>query len=272
MILFSDRKKLVDLYDQWRKENKVGDGPFSVMSFLQAVSVLDEDKVRQYLHGSLRGSQLRDYTEIPGYEDMPNLTARYNYLHDLLERFQQVQAYRCTRPEALAHKCPECPLWQELERIGAKATCCNWAAESKPDEAIRVLERLLSEEENGLCQPLSASGYTGETDCHGQCEHWPRNDGSNRQKRAGTRANALGVPRRSASRNDKEENEMHRSVNLYWEPERPTEPPKEKTYCCPVCGEENPARYFRNNLMEIVGCNHCVEELDAAAWEADHAN
>ena len=97
-----------------------------------------------------------------------------------------------------------------LDHIGARAACCNWAAESKPSMAIWLLEQLL-----------------------------------------------------------KEENDM-RGRNWFYEPERPTEPPEEPTYCCPVCGEENPARYFRNNLMEIVGCNHCIEELDAADWELDH--
>jgi hypothetical protein len=146
MLLFTARQKLAEQYDLWRKENRVADCPFSVITFLQSRGLLNEDKVRQYLNGL----QTRDYTKIPGYEDMPNLTARYNYLHDLLEKFQQVQAYRCTRPEALTHRCPECSLWVALEHIGIRSTCCNWAAESKPDEAIRVLERLLKEEENGL--------------------------------------------------------------------------------------------------------------------------
>jgi hypothetical protein len=157
---------------------------------------------------------MRDYTQIPGYEDMPNKTARYNYLHDLLERYSRLPQvrrnlgdYRCRRRQEVAC-CSECPLWVALDHIGAGATCCSWAAESKPDEAILVLEQLL-----------------------------------------------------------KEENEMNR----YLEPERPLEPPEPKDYYCPVCGEENPERYFRNNLMEIVGCNHCIEELDAADWEADHA-
>lgn len=172
---------------------------------------------------------MTDYTKIPGYEGMTWQSARYNYLHDMLERFKRMEDYRCTRPEHTADGCPTCPLRIRLHLLGAHSTCCNWEADAVPDEAVRILEDLLREE-NGL-------------------------------------------PRRSAPRNDKEENEMHRSVNLYWEPERPTEPPKEKTYYCPVCGEENPARYYRNEFSrEIVGCNHCIEELDAAAWEADHAD
>ncbi len=234
MINFSEREKLAEQYGLWRKENRAADYPLSVITFLQSRGLLNEDKVWQYLHGSLRGSRLRDYTEIPGYEDMPNLTARYNYLHDLLEKFQHVQAYRCTRPEALTHRCQDCPLWVALDHIGARATCCNWAAESKPDEAIRVLERLLSEE-----TPHPSPAATPS----------PRGEGL------------------------KKEEDMRRSVNPYNEPERPTEPPKEKTYYCPVCGEENPARYFRSEFSrEIVGRNHCIEKLDAAAWEADHAD
>ena len=30
----------------------------------------------------------RDYTEIPGYHGMTQPQARYNYLHDLLEKYQ----------------------------------------------------------------------------------------------------------------------------------------------------------------------------------------
>ena len=30
---------------------------------------------------------MRDYTRLPGYEEMTNLDARHNYLHELLERW-----------------------------------------------------------------------------------------------------------------------------------------------------------------------------------------
>lgn len=215
MIHFSERLRLADLYDRWRKENKVADVPFSVISFIQHIGALDECRVHQYLDGALRA---RDYTKIPGYEDMPNLTARYNYLHDLLEQYSRLpderrgmDDYRCRRPEFEAQKCPECPLWVALERIGIRSTCCSWAAESKPDEAIVILEQLL-----------------------------------------------------------KEENEMSRR-NWFYEPEPPLVPPEGKSYFCPVCGEANPDRYFRSEFSrEIVGCNHCIEELDAEDWELDH--
>lgn len=154
---------------------------------------------------------------IPGNEGLTELDAKYRYLHDLLRKYQGIpeqctcwEDYKCKRRETVA-RCQECPLWVALDHIGARAACCNWAAESKPDMAIWVLEQLLKEEDM-------------------------------------------------------------KNTHTYREPERPTEPPEEPTYCCPVCGEENPARYFRNNLMEIVGCNHCIEELDAAAWEVDHAD
>lgn len=160
---------------------------------------------------------MRDYTKIPGNEGLTELDAKYRYLHDLLRKYQGIPEqctcwddYKCKRRETVA-RCQECPLWVALDHIGARAACCNWAAESKPDMAIWVLEQLLKEEDM-------------------------------------------------------------KNTHTYREPERPTEPPEEPTYYCPVCGEENPARYFRNNLMEIVGCNHCIEELDAAQWEADHAD
>ena len=63
---------------------------------------------------------------------------------------------------------------------------------------------------------------------------------------------------------------MRRSVNAYWEPEQPVTPREGESYYCPVCGDENPPRYFRDALGRIVGCDHCIEEIDAAEWEADH--
>ena len=41
--------------------------------------------------------------------------------------------------------------------------------------------------------------------------------------------------------------------------------PKPVEYRCPVCGEECETVY-RNAQGEIVGCNECVERVDA--WEA----
>lgn len=53
-------------------------------------------------------------------------------------------------------------------------------------------------------------------------------------------------------------NDVENGMVLYTEPE-PVE------YRCPVCGEECESIY-RNAQGEIVGCDNCVETLDA--WEA----
>lgn len=161
---------------------------------------------------------MRDYTIIPGYEDLPNLTARYRYLYDLLNQYRQIKDHRCTREEHTPDGCPTCPLRIRLHLRGAKATCCAWEAEAIPDDAILILEDLLRTETI-----------------------------------------------------EKENREMaRRSVNLYWEPERPTEPDEPKPYYCPVCGEENPEHYYRDRIGKIVGCESCIEEISAPDWEADH--
>ena len=36
---------------------------------------------------------MREYTKVPGYEDMTQPQARYNYLHDLLEKCQDIINY-----------------------------------------------------------------------------------------------------------------------------------------------------------------------------------
>jgi hypothetical protein len=59
-------------------------------------------------------------------------------------------------------------------------------------------------------------------------------------------------------------------VNPYYEPERPTEPPKEKTYYCPVCGEENPEIYYLDEFRKIIGCDRCIRAEYASEWVADH--
>lgn len=70
---------------------------------------------------------MRDYTRLPGYEDMTNPDARHNYLHELLERW-------CDGGRAC--------IWCNVpEKLGAAHTkCCPWLCESKPDEAILLLE------------------------------------------------------------------------------------------------------------------------------------
>ena len=49
MIFFSHRKKLGELYKQWTIDNHVLDCPSSVVDFLQQKSLLNEEKVRDYL-------------------------------------------------------------------------------------------------------------------------------------------------------------------------------------------------------------------------------
>lgn len=51
-------------------------------------------------------------------------------------------------------------------------------------------------------------------------------------------------------------------------PERPLEPPEpEPAPCCPWCGEER-EHLYRDRAGEIVGCENCVDTLDA--WEHRH--
>lgn len=59
--------------------------------------------------------------------------------------------------------------------------------------------------------------------------------------------------------------------NWFYEPERPLEPPEKKDYFCQWCGAENPERYYRDSTGQIIGCEHCIDTLDAAEWEDDHA-
>ena len=53
--------------------------------------------------------------------------------------------------------------------------------------------------------------------------------------------------------------------------ERPTEPPEpEPMPVCPECGEECETLY-RNSIGEIIGCDHCVDALDAYVWAEEHS-
>ena len=47
-------------------------------------------------------------------------------------------------------------------------------------------------------------------------------------------------------------------------PEPPLEPHEEKHPRCPFCGEEC-EKYYRWRHGTIIGCDNCVEEVDA--WE-----
>ena len=70
---------------------------------------------------------MRDYTRLPGYGEMTNLDARHNYLHELLERW-------CGGGKL----CLGCNVPAKLGAAHTK--CCPWLCESKPDEAILLLE------------------------------------------------------------------------------------------------------------------------------------
>ena len=59
------------------------------------------------------------------------------------------------------------------------------------------------------------------------------------------------------------------SVNRWYEPERPTEPPELEDYRCPNCGVENPEYYFVDDHGNVLGCDVCIMAIDAAQWEYD---
>lgn len=49
MLLFSQRLKLQDLYFKWCERNNVADTPFSVITFLHANDLINDDKACLYL-------------------------------------------------------------------------------------------------------------------------------------------------------------------------------------------------------------------------------
>lgn len=55
-----------------------------------------------------------------------------------------------------------------------------------------------------------------------------------------------------------------RSAMQYLEPERPLEPKDYDLPVCPVCGEETDT-YYKNKDGVIVGCEFCIDAVDA--WE-----
>ena len=89
---------------------------------------------------------MRDYTKIPGYTHMTGPQARYNYLHDLMEAYQGVDAESINRFEGCKRRekiggCEYCSFSGFLG--GGYEVCCNWRAEDQPDKAIEILEQLL---------------------------------------------------------------------------------------------------------------------------------
>ena len=57
---------------------------------------------------------------------------------------------------------------------------------------------------------------------------------------------------------------MPRGVNG----EPPLEPPEGKPVYCPVCCEEA-MKLYRGYWNDIIGCNNCVEEIDADEYTED---
>lgn len=57
-LLFSKRKKLGELYDIWRVENKVYDCPSSVIGFLSENGLLNVEKCIEFLDESSRSKQV----------------------------------------------------------------------------------------------------------------------------------------------------------------------------------------------------------------------
>lgn len=92
----------------------------------------------------------RDYTTIPGYEHMTGYQARYNYLHDLLEAYQEVTRESINRFEGCKRikKVGDCRYCSFSGFLGGDPeVCCNWRAEAQPDKAIEILEALLGREQ-----------------------------------------------------------------------------------------------------------------------------
>lgn len=62
------------------------------------------------------------------------------------------------------------------------------------------------------------------------------------------------------------------SVNCWYEPERSLEPPEPEDYVCPVCLTENPEYFFVDTGGQILGCDNCIEAVDAAQRVYDDRN
>ena len=88
----------------------------------------------------------RDYTKVPGYENMTQPQARYNYLHDLLDAYMRLTPKdRTTMTHCKVREergdCQYCSFSGFLG--GDPEVCCAWRAEAQPDKAIEILEMLL---------------------------------------------------------------------------------------------------------------------------------
>ena len=103
---------------------------------------------------------MKDYTSIPKYAGMTKPSARYNYLHDLLEEYQghtppaKTPVWGCSRRSSLPENdCRYCTLSGFLG--GNPEVCCNWRAEADPDRAISILEELLGKAGRREADPVS---------------------------------------------------------------------------------------------------------------------
>ena len=88
----------------------------------------------------------RDYTKVPGYEDMTQPQARYNYLHDLLDAYMRLTPEDRTamRPCKVREERGDCRYCSFSGFLGGDPeVCCAWRAEAQPDKAIEILEMLL---------------------------------------------------------------------------------------------------------------------------------
>lgn len=88
----------------------------------------------------------RDYTKVPGYEDMTQPQARYNYLHDLLDAYMRLTPEDRTRmvPCKVRQERGDCRYCSFSGFLGGDPeVCCAWRAEAQPDKAIEILEMLL---------------------------------------------------------------------------------------------------------------------------------
>ena len=88
----------------------------------------------------------RDYTKVPGYENMTQPQARYNYLHDLLDAYMRLTPEDRTAmvPCKVKEERGDCRYCSFSGFLGGDPdVCCAWRAEAQPDKAIDILEMLL---------------------------------------------------------------------------------------------------------------------------------
>lgn len=88
----------------------------------------------------------RDYTKVPGYENMTQPQARYNYLHDLLDAYMRLTPEDRTRmvPCKVREERGGCRYCSFSGFLGGDPeVCCAWRAEAQPDKAIEILEMLV---------------------------------------------------------------------------------------------------------------------------------